>query len=105
MEKNMEEKNKITNLIKSELEEEDYKFRINFLIGGMMCEECNDSSEKIRNNQEWLNEVAEFCKAYTGDKKEYLDHIKENIEKFLPILEDELKMFENKGIKKKVEDA
>ncbi len=46
MEKNMEEKNKVTNLIKGALEEEDCKFRINFLIGGMMCEESNDTPEK-----------------------------------------------------------
>ena len=59
-----------------------------------MCEEGNDSREKIRKNQEWLSEIAEFCKAYTGDKKSYLDHMKENIEKFLPTLERELEIFE-----------
>ena len=63
-----------------------------------MCEESNDTPEKIKKNQEWLNETVVFCKAYTGDKKEYLDHIKENIEKFLPVLEEELKMFENEEI-------
>ena len=60
----------------------------------MVCEESNDSPEKIRKNQEWLSEIAEFCKVYTGDKKSYLDHIKENIEKFLPVLERELEIFE-----------
>lgn len=90
----MEEKNKITDLIEGALKEEDYELRINFLIGGMMCEESNDSPEKIRKNQEWLSEIAEFCKTYTGDKKSYLDHIKENIEKFLPVLERELEIFE-----------
>ena len=65
----MEEKNKITDLIEGTLKEEDYELRINFLIGGMMCEESNDSPEKIRKNQEWLSEIAKFCKVYTGDKK------------------------------------
>ena len=53
-----------------------------------------------KKRQKWrnINETVEFCKAYTGDKKEYLDHIKENIEKFLPVLEEELKMFENEEI-------
>ena len=90
----MEEKNKITDLIEGTLKEEDYELRINFLIGGMMCEESNDSPEKIRKNQEWLSEIAKFCKVYTGDKKSYLDHIKENIEKFLPVLKRELEIFE-----------
>lgn len=88
------DKSKITELIEEVLKEENYELRINFLIGGMMCEEGNDSPEKIRKNQEWLSEIAEFCKTYTGDKKSYLDHIKENIEKFLPVLERELEIFE-----------
>lgn len=88
------DKRKITELIEETLKEEDYELRINFLIGGMMCEGNNDSPEKIRKNQEWLSEIAEFCKTYTGDKKSYLDHIKENIEKFLPVLERELEIFE-----------
>ena len=102
MEKNMEEKNKVTNLIKGVLEEEDYKFRINFLIGGMMCEESNDTPEKIKKNQEWLNETVEFCKAYTGDKKEYLDHIKEN--NFFLFWKKNLKCLRMKKFKK-VEDT
>lgn len=86
----MEEKNKITDLIQGALEEEDYEFRINFLVAGMMCEEYNDSLEKIRKNQEWLREIAEFCETYTGDKKIFLEHLKENIEKFLLALENEI---------------
>lgn len=83
----MEEKNKITDLIQDALEEEDYEFRINFLVSGMMCEECNDSPEKIKKNQKWLTEIVEFCETYTGSKKSFLDHLKENIEKFLSVLE------------------
>lgn len=91
----MEEKNKITDLINDALEEEDCEFQINFLIGGMMCEECNDSIEKIKKNQEWLREIAEFCENYKGDKKKFLNHIKDNIENFLPVLEGEIKTLEN----------
>lgn len=90
----MEEKNKITDLINDALEE-DCEFQINFLVGGMMCEECNDSIEKIKKNQEWLREIAEFCENYKGDKKKFLNHIKDNIENFLPVLEGEIKTLEN----------
>ncbi len=75
--------NKISDLIQSALEDNDYKFRINFLIGGLICEEANDTEEKELKNMEYLKEIYEFCKSYSGDKKEYVDHIANTIQQYV----------------------
>ena len=36
-----------------------------------MCEECNDSIEKIKKNQEWLREIAEFCEITKETKRNF----------------------------------
>lgn len=88
----MTQKNKITDLIKGALEEEDYEFRINFLISGLISEESNDTEINILQNKQWLSEIAEFCQAYSGnkEKEEYMQHINKTILDFLPALEEEL---------------
>lgn len=88
----MTRKNKITDLIKSALEEEDYEFRINFLIAGLMSEESNDTEINILQNKQWLSEIAEFCQAYSGskEKEEYMQRLNKTILDFLPVLEEEL---------------
>ena len=48
----MENDKKITELIESALECDDYDFRINFLVGGMMSAESNDTPEIIQAVQE-----------------------------------------------------
>ena len=88
----MEEKNKIIDLINGALEEEDYEFRINFLIAGLMSEESNDAEINIFQNKQWLSEIAEFCRTYSGNKEKegYMKRINETILDFLPVLEEEL---------------
>lgn len=48
---------KITDLIDDALKENDYKFRINFLLGGLMSCESNDSVEKERQSTAHLKEI------------------------------------------------
>lgn len=88
----MTRKNKITDLIKSALEEEDYEFRINFLIAGLISEESNNTEINISQNKQWLSEIAEFCQAYSGnkEKEEYMQRLNKTILDFLPVLEEEL---------------
>lgn len=50
---------KITDLVSRALKEEDYKFRINFLLAGLMSAEGNDTPEKEENNRI-------FFSGYTG---------------------------------------
>lgn len=88
----MTRKNKITDLIKSALEEEDYEFRINFLIAGLISEESNDTEINISQNKQWLSEISEFCQAYSGnkEKEEYMQRLNKTILDFLPVLEEGL---------------
>ncbi len=88
----MTKKIKITDLIKGALEEEDYEFRINFLIAGLISEESNDTEINILKNKQWLSEIAEFCQAYSGnkEKEEYMQRLNKTILDFLPVLEEEL---------------
>lgn len=74
---------KIIDLIQDALKYEDYNFRINLIIAGLISEENNDTPEKEKQNREWLEEIKKFCDCYDGEKKEYIAHIKETIERFL----------------------
>ncbi|MDO5363442.1 MAG: hypothetical protein Q4F03_12525 [Eubacteriales bacterium] len=88
----MTKKIKITDLIKGALEEGDYEFQINFLVAGLMSEESNDTEINILQNKQWLSEIAEFCRTYSGnkEKEEYMQHLNKTILDFLPVLEEEL---------------
>ena len=88
----MTKKIKITDLIESVLEEEDYELRINFLVAGLMSEESNDTEINILQNKQWLSEIAEFCRTYSGnkEKEEYIQYLNKTILDFLPVLEEEL---------------
>lgn len=92
----MTKKIKITDLIKGALEEEGYELRINFLIAGLMSEESNDTEINILQNKQWLSEIAEFCRTYSGnkEKEEYMQHLNKTILDFLPVLEEELLILE-----------
>lgn len=81
----MENDKKITELIESALEYDDYDFRINFLVGGMMSADSNDTPEKIKNNENWLSIIAEYARNYVGspEKEPYFSHLSESIEEFL----------------------
>lgn len=81
----MENDRKIIELVESALECDDYDFRINFLVGGMMSAEANDTPEKIRDNENWLSIIAEYARNYTGspEKENYFLHLAESIKEFL----------------------
>lgn len=59
--------NRIVELMHDALEEEDYKFRINFLVAGMMSAESNDTPDKIKANIEYLKDICEYAIKYSGD--------------------------------------
>lgn len=56
---------------------------MNKILAGQISEEANDSLEKEKQRREWLQENAEFCEKYDGDKMEYIDCIHTIIKKFL----------------------
>ena len=81
----MENNRKIIDLIESALGYDDYDFRINFLVGGMMSAESNDTPEKIKNNENWLSIISEYAGNYTGspEKEKYFWHLSQSIKDFL----------------------
>lgn len=81
----MEDDKKIIDLIESALEYNDYDFRINFLVGGMMSADSNDTAEKIMKNEKWLSVIAEYARNYTGstERERYFSHLSESIKEFL----------------------
>lgn len=68
---------KITDLIDDALKENDYKFRINFLLGGLMSCESNDSVEKERQSTAHLKEIMEYIKELHFDDEEKSEYFKE----------------------------
>lgn len=81
----MEDNKKIIELIESALKCDDFNFRINFLVGGMMSADSNDTEDKIRKNKNWLSIIAEYSSNYTGspEKENYLSHLSKSISEFL----------------------
>lgn len=80
------EKNSVTDLIKDALKQDDYEFRINFLIAGLISAEENDTEEKRKQNNEWLEEIMAFAakpSAYDGERAEYLNRIADTIDSYL----------------------
>lgn len=57
-----------------------------------MSEESNDTEINIFQNKQWLSEIAEFCRIYSGneEKEECMQHLNKTILDFLPALEEEL---------------
>lgn len=76
---------KITDLVVDALNEDDYEFRINFLLAGLMSEEGNDTPEKEENNRKFLADVQNYLKRYDGDseKAAYANRIADAINSFL----------------------
>ena len=76
---------KITDLVVDALNEDDYEFRINFLLAGLMSEEGNDTPEKEENNRKFLADIQDYLKRYDGDaeKVAYADRIADAINSFL----------------------
>lgn len=79
----MEGKKKIIELIESALKYDDYKFRINFLVAGMMSAESNDTPEKTKKNESWLSVISDYADNYSGPAENYLSHLSESIKKYL----------------------
>lgn len=81
----MEENKKIIELIENALEYDDYKFRINLLIAGMMSAESNDTEEKIKKNNNWLSLIVEYALNYSGspEKENYFSHLANSIKEYL----------------------
>lgn len=81
-------KNKIIDLIEDSLKCEDYELRINFLVGGLMSYESNDTADKERQSTLYLKEILNYIENKTenevkDDKFDFLIHLKDNIKKFL----------------------
>lgn len=63
--------NRITDLLNEALQHDDYEFRINALVAGLVSAESNETPEKEAKTREWLGKIREFCENYTGEHKEY----------------------------------
>lgn len=77
--------NKITDLITDALQYDDWEFRINFLVGGLMSYESNDTPEKEMNCNRYLHEISNFCCEYNGSDEQihYFDKLYDSICKYL----------------------
>ena len=80
--------NKIIDLIENALKYEDYELRINFLVGGLMSYESNDTADKERQSTLYLKEILNYIESKTenevkDDKFDFLIHLKDNIKKYL----------------------
>lgn len=80
--------NKITDLIENALKCEDYELRINFLVGGLMSYESNDTADKERQSTLYLKEILNYIENKTenevkNDKFDFLTHLKDNIKNYL----------------------
>lgn len=76
---------KITDLVSEALKEDDYEFRINFLLAGLMSAEGNDTPEKEENNRIFLACIRDYLTGYDGDadKKMYTSRVARTINSFL----------------------
>ena len=79
------ENRKISDLVSDAFEEDDYKFRINFHLAGLMSAEGNDTPEKEENNRKFLADVQNYLKWYDVDaeKAAYANRIADAINSFL----------------------
>ena len=80
--------NKIIDLIEDALKREDYELRINFLVGGLMSYESNDTADKERQSTLYLKEILNYIENKTknevkNDKFDFLMHLKDNIKNYL----------------------
>ena len=80
--------NKIIDLIEDVLKREDYEFRINFLVCGLMSYESNDTADKERQSTLYLKEILNYIENKTknevkNDKFDFLMHLKDNIKNYL----------------------
>ena len=77
---------KITDLIIDALKYDDYQFRINFLVGGLMSYESNDSPEKEKQCNVDLKTIVDYIDSTTFSNPEmssYLSDIKSKILSYL----------------------
>ena len=81
-------KNKIIDLIEDALKCEDYELRINFLVGGLMSYESNDTADKEHQSTLYLKEILNYIENRTenelkDDKFDFLMHLKDSVKKYL----------------------
>ena len=81
----MDKQRKITDLLEDALGMEDYKFRINLIVAGLMFEDPEADEEKNKSSRKMLSEISTYCKK--GDNEEeknaYLKKTAERIENYL----------------------
>lgn len=76
---------KISDLVSDAFGEKDYRFRINFLLAGLMSAEANDTAEKEEKNHKLLIDICNYCLSYQGDveKVKYARETAKTINRFL----------------------
>ena len=78
--------NKISDLIEDALKYDDYEFRLNFLLSGLMSYEANDTKEKEEKCTIFLTEICKSIDALQetdSAKLCFLAHLKDTINNFL----------------------
>lgn len=76
----------ITDLIIDALKYEDYQFRINFLVGGLMSYESNDTPEKEKQCNAYLKTFVDYIDSTAFSDPEmssYLSDVKSKILSYL----------------------
>ena len=73
----------IVDLIRDALNREDYEFRINFLIAGLISEESNDTPAKVAVNKAHLIEIKDFLDSVDEPHREFLKRTSGRIEQYI----------------------
>lgn len=73
-------------LFEDALSSEDYRFKISFLVGGLVSYESNDTAEKQAQSTKYLEEILDYITSLNesdSEKSEFIHHIKGTIERYL----------------------
>lgn len=76
----------IVDLFEDALSSEDYRFKICFLVGGLVSYESNDTAEKQAQSTKYLEEILDYITSLNendSEKSEFIHHIKGTIERYL----------------------
>lgn len=76
----------IVDLFEDALSSEDYRFKISFLVGGLVSYESNDTAEKQAQSTKYLEEILDYITSLNENdskKSKFIQDIKKTIDRYL----------------------
>ncbi len=76
----------IVDLFEDALSSEDYRFKISFLVGGLVSYESNDTAEKQAQSTKYLEEILDYITSLDENdskKSKFIQDIKKTIDRYL----------------------